>query len=117
MSFAVRNDGVYRCRSIGGPEELLPDEVFSAVYVPLLSVGVDIDAERSWRDGELTSLMWLRERHRDQMEIAVDTTLTGEQFTELLLYMQALRDWPQSPDFPESEHRPVAPAWIADQTE
>ncbi|WP_454863729.1 phage tail assembly chaperone [Pseudomonas hormoni] len=117
MSFAVRNDGVYRCRSIGGPEELLPDEVFSAVYVPLLSVGVDIDAERSWRDGELASLMWLRERHRDQMEIAVDTTLTGEQFTELLLYMQALRDWPQSPDFPNSEHRPLAPAWIADQTE
>jgi len=117
MSFAVRNDGIYRCRSIGGPEELLPDEVFSEVYVPLLSVGIDIDAERSWRDGELAGLMWLRERHRDQLEISVDTTLTGEQFTELLHYMQDLRDWPQSPDFPDSEHRPVAPAWIADQTE
>lgn len=117
MSFAVRNDGVYRCRSIGGPEELLPGEVFSEVYVPLLSVGVDVDAERSWRDGELASLMWLRERHRDQLEIAVDTTLSGEQFTELLHYMQDLRDWPQSPGFPDSEHRPVAPAWIAGQAE
>lgn len=117
MSFAVRNDGVYRCRSIGGPEELLPGEVFSEVYVPLLSVGFDVDAERSWRDGELASLMWLRERHRDQLEISVDTTLTGEQFTELLHYMQDLRDWPQSPDFPALDHRPVAPAWIADQTE
>ena len=73
--------------------------------------------EREWRDTELASIMWLRERHRDQLEIAVDTTLTGEQFTELLLYMQGLRDWPQSPDFPDSERRPLAPAWIADQTE
>ncbi|WP_226939961.1 tail fiber assembly protein [Pseudomonas aylmerensis] len=115
MSFAVRNDGVYRCRSIGGPEELLPGEVFSDVYVPLLSVGVDVDAERSWRDGELASLMWLRERHRDQLEISRETTLSAEQFTELLEYMQDLRDWPQSPDFPDIEQRPVPPAWIAEQ--
>ncbi|MDF3135327.1 phage tail assembly chaperone [Pseudomonas extremaustralis] len=117
MSFAVRNDGVYRCRSIGGPEELLPGEVFSEVYVPLLSVGVDVDAERSWRDGELASLMWLRERHRDQLEIGRETTLSAEQFTELLEYMQDLRDWPQSPDFPDIEQRPVPPAWIAEQTQ
>lgn len=117
MSFAVRNDGVYRCRSIGGPEELLPGEVFSDVYVPLLSVGVDVDAERSWRDGELASLMWLRERHRDQLEIGREATLSAEQFTELLEYTQDLRDWPQSPDFPDIEQRPVLPAWIAEQTQ
>lgn len=74
-------------------------------------------SERAWRDTELTSLMWLRERHRDQLEIATATTLTSEQFKELLVYMQALRDWPQSPDFPQAEHRPVAPSWIADQTQ
>lgn len=117
MRFAVRNDGVYRCRSIGGPEELLPGEVFSEVYVPLFSVGVDVDAERSWRDGELASLMWLRERHRDQLEIGRETTLSAEQFTELLEYMQDLRDWPQSPDFPDIEQRPVPPAWIAEKTQ
>ncbi|MBC2383542.1 hypothetical protein HF209_21590 [Pseudomonas sp. WS 5096] len=61
--------------------------------------------------------MWLRERHRDQLDTPVETTLSGEQFTGLLLYMQALRDWPQSEQFPDSEHRPQAPAWIADQTE
>jgi hypothetical protein len=59
----------------------------------------------------------LRDRHRDQVEINAATTLTGEQFTELLFYMQDLRDWPQSPDFPDGEHRPVAPAWIADQSQ
>ncbi|OCW20994.1 hypothetical protein C9382_11840 [Pseudomonas aylmerensis] len=59
--------------------------------------------------------MWLRERHRDQLEISRETTLSAEQFTELLEYMQDLRDWPQSPDFPDIEQRPVPPAWIAEQ--
>ncbi|MCY7258964.1 phage tail assembly chaperone [Pseudomonas protegens] len=73
--------------------------------------------ERHWRDAELVSVMWLRERHRDQAEIGTPTTLKGDQFSELLVYMQSLRDWPQSPDFPQIEHRPVAPPWIAEQTQ
>ena len=73
--------------------------------------------ERAWRDGTLSAVMWLRERHRDQLEISASTTLTAGQFNELLVYMQALRDWPQSPDFPDSQHRPVAPDWIATQTQ
>lgn len=90
--------------------------------VPVLSepveAPVDILAkEREWRDAQLQSAMWLRERHRDQKEIGGSTTLSDDQFAELLVYMQALRDWPQSPDFPDSEHRPVAPAWIADQSQ
>ena len=72
--------------------------------------------EREWRDAELASVMWLRERHRDQQEIGADKALSHEQFRSLLVYMQALRDWPQSPDFPDSKHRPAAPSWIADQT-
>ncbi|RBJ82158.1 hypothetical protein C3L29_012815 [Pseudomonas sp. MWU12-2534b] len=73
--------------------------------------------ERAWRDMELASVMWLRERHWDQLEIEAPTSIDGEQFKELLTYMQALRDWPQSPDFPLFERRPVAPPWIAEQTE
>lgn len=72
--------------------------------------------ERNWRDQVMLAAIGLRDRHRDQLEIGGVTTLTSEQFNELLLYIQALRDWPQSPDFPDSEHRPQAPAWIADQT-
>lgn len=71
--------------------------------------------EREWRDAELSSVMWLRERHRDQVEISDQTTLTSEQFAELLVYMQALRDWPQSPDFPQIKQRPIAPDWIETQ--
>ena len=32
-------------------------------------------------------------------------------------YLQDLRDWPQSDQFPVVEHRPVAPSWIADQSQ
>jgi hypothetical protein len=71
------------------------------------------ETEREWRDAELVEMMALRDRHRDQLEIGGDTTLTAEQYTELLVYMQALRDWPQSDDFPEPAHRPQAPAWVA----
>ncbi|MGE8187935.1 phage tail assembly chaperone [Pseudomonas sp. NPDC086278] len=75
------------------------------------------DMERQWRDGELSRVLWLRERHRDQLEVAGPLTLTTEQFNELLVYMQALRDWPQSPDFPDSQLRPTAPDWIAEQAQ
>lgn len=74
-------------------------------------------AERAVRDDELLSVEWLRNRHRDQLDIGVDTTLTPAQFKELLVYLQALRDWPQSEHFPKIEHRPVAPPWIAEQTQ
>ncbi|MBF8730447.1 hypothetical protein IRZ59_08295 [Pseudomonas guariconensis] len=74
-------------------------------------------AERAWRDAELAGLVWLRDRHRDQVEIGVPTTLTPDQFAELLVFMQALRDWPQSEAFPDSAQRPVAPPWIAEQAQ
>ncbi|WP_433916234.1 phage tail assembly chaperone [Pseudomonas protegens] len=35
----------------------------------------------------------------------------------LLDYIQALRDWPQSTDFPDDQRRPAAPPWIAKQTQ
>lgn len=70
--------------------------------------------EREWRDAALASVMWLRERHRDQVEIKVPTTLTTEQFEELLVYIQALRDWPQSPAFPNPEERPTEPTWLSE---
>ncbi|QIH08908.1 phage tail protein [Pseudomonas sp. BIOMIG1BAC] len=71
--------------------------------------------ERAWRDGELANVLWLRERHRDQLEANAAPTLSAEQFKELLTYIQALRDLPQSPDFPNNENRPLPPVWLARQ--
>lgn len=73
--------------------------------------------ERAWRDVGLTKVTWLRDRHRDQLEIKVPSTLSSEQFKELLEYMQALREWPQSSGFPDSQYRPVAPPWITEVTQ
>lgn len=71
--------------------------------------------ERAWRDAELTSTEWLVTRHRDEKELNLVLTLTAEQFSELLVYRQALRDWPQKSTFPDTTLRPVTPSWIADQ--
>ncbi|ERH60364.1 phage tail assembly chaperone [Pseudomonas simiae] len=70
--------------------------------------------ERAWRDQALSVAIGLRDRHRDQLEIDAPTTLSGEQFKELLQYMQTLRDWPQSSGFPHTG-RPSVPAWMADE--
>lgn len=75
------------------------------------------DDERLWRAAQLTTVTWLRDRHYDQLEMKVSTNLSEQQFNELLMYMQSLRDWPQSPHFPQTEHRPAAPSWIAEQTQ
>lgn len=121
MSFAVRNDG-QGWRAVLGPESVGADEWYCLGTppdpVPLpLTLEERAAAERAYRDKELAGVAWLRDRHRDQLEIEVETTLTAEQFKELLLYMQTLRDWPQSPDFPVIEQRPAAPPWIADQAQ
>ncbi|EJM81388.1 phage tail assembly chaperone [Pseudomonas sp. GM60] len=73
--------------------------------------------EREWRDQVLQSTEWLVSRQRDEQEMARQATLTAEQFAALLAYRQGLRDWPQSSDFPDVQHRPKPPAWIADQTQ
>ncbi len=72
--------------------------------------------EREWRTGEFERIKWLRERHSDEQELEVATTLNSAQFRELLIYLQQMRDWPLSPDFPNAEQRPAPPAWISEQT-
>jgi len=143
MRFYSKETGCTYLRSVHGdymPADVVPisEEIFLSVIanpapgkvrghnaegqpvlVDALPAGSEAlaDAERQWRDGELVAVMWLRDRHRDQLEIGAPPTLSVDQFMELLVYMQALRDWPQSPDFPDREHRPTAPDWIADQVQ
>lgn len=121
MSFAVRNDG-QGWRPVSGADQVGSDEWYcigippDPVPLPLTTEELAA-AERSCRDKELARVAWLRDRHRDQMEISMASTLSSEQFVQLLVYMQALRDWPQSVGFPELSSRPVAPSWIAEQTQ
>lgn len=65
---------------------------------------------RAWRDTEITASQWLVDRHRDQAEAGTATTLTADQYSALLVYRQALRDWPSVADFPADSTMPAAPA-------
>ncbi|MFW3895947.1 phage tail assembly chaperone [Pseudomonas bharatica] len=69
-------------------------------------------AERGWRDGQLSAVQWLRDRHRDELDLGREPTLSAAQFDELLAYLQTLRDWPQQEAFPDPAGRPVPPDWI-----
>lgn len=74
------------------------------------------DRLRSLRNTRINSVLWMRERHADELELGKETSLTPEQYIMLLTYIQALRDiteqpgapwdgggeltpWPEKPDF------------------
>lgn len=114
MTFVQRDESGRLCGRFANQQIGYAEEFLLADDPELQDGAVDQNAmtERRWRDTELASLIWLRDRHRDQLDIGGETTLTAEQFGELLVYMQALRDWPQSENFPDSGYRPSAPKFI-----
>ncbi|RIJ11690.1 hypothetical protein DXT77_07635 [Pseudomonas sp. 91RF] len=80
---------------------------------PPLSAEQAGETERNWRTAQLAATDGLVARDRDELEDGGGTTLTTEQYAELQAFRRALRDWPQASFFPFSEHRPVAPRWLA----
>lgn len=88
-----------------------------AIDPPGLSIEQMAAKERAWRDRQLVTATGLRDRHRDQLELGIPTTLEAEPFTALLNYLQLLRDWPQSADFPTLQKRPAPPDWLAAHTD
>lgn len=74
-------------------------------------------AARAWRDAQIGRVQWVRDRHRDELDLGRATTITDDQFAGLLAYMQLLRDWPLHIDFPADGSRPSPPNWIANQIE
>lgn len=57
---------------------------------------------RSERNRRLDATTWLVERHKEQTAGNIETSITGEDYTALLTYRQALRDLPQQEGFPWS---------------
>ena len=71
------------------------------VYVPEQPTVEELfDRLRSFRDARVNSILWMRERHADELELGKEATLTPEQYTALLTYIQALRDIPAQPGAP-----------------
>ncbi|MFY1852992.1 phage tail assembly chaperone [Achromobacter xylosoxidans] len=69
--------------------------------------------ERAWRGSQLNATDALVQRHRDELEDGASTTLSAEQYQELLAYRHVLREWPETEGFPSTDLRPVAPAWLS----
>ncbi|WP_409297162.1 phage tail assembly chaperone [Pseudomonas sp. KCJK8993] len=69
--------------------------------------------ERAWRDAQLAATDAIIMRHRDELEDGAATTLTADQYSQLQAYRRALRAWPESGEFPLSQHRPPAPEWLS----
>lgn len=67
---------------------------------PPPTIGELFDRLRSFRDTRISAVLWMRERHADELELGKETTLTLEQYTALLTYIQALRDLPAQPGAP-----------------
>lgn len=73
----------------------------------------DLAAEaRAQRDILIARVRWIIERHRDEVELGLPTTLTAQQHLDILAYVQALRDLPEQPDFPTTIQWPAIPAGI-----
>ncbi|HGM5552274.1 TPA: phage tail assembly chaperone [Pseudomonas putida] len=79
---------------------------------PLVSPVALIALERDWRNNVLQNTQWLVLRDAEELEMGEGTTLRSEEFKQLLTYRQALRDWPDNPDFPNARSRPVEPDWL-----
>lgn len=58
------------------------------------------DKLRRFRDVRISAVLWMRERHSDELKLGKETSLTPEQYTALLTYIQALRDLPAQPGAP-----------------
>lgn len=55
---------------------------------------------RGQRDARINSVLWMSERHSDELALGKETSLSQEQYTALLTYIQALRDLPAQPGAP-----------------
>lgn len=110
MAWVQRNESgdivaVARIKQDWTPEEL-PDDHPDLVAIENKAVAYEA---RRRRDGVLAGTDWIISRHRDQKDAGTPTTLSYEQFTALLSYRQALRDWADQPGFPNNP-LPTPPA-------
>lgn len=83
------------------PEVELPDDEPDAAAVA-----------RAQRDAQIARVRWIIDRHRDQVELGLPTTLSAEEHLAVLTYVQGLRDVPQQPDFPTTIQWPAPPAGL-----
>lgn len=68
------------------------------------------DQRKALRVSFLDKTDWMCRRQEDQLRQGRPTSLSDEQYNQLLDYRQALRDWPVSGDY--NEAFPIPPGWM-----
>lgn len=66
---------------------------------------IELVLAKKERNTVLSTTDWMTTRHRDQHDAGGPTTLTEEEYAELLNYKQELRDWKSGP-------LPEPPVWL-----
>ncbi|MBC8881711.1 MULTISPECIES: hypothetical protein [Pseudomonas] len=67
---------------------------------------------RLWVELRLKVSDNLVSQYRDARDLGGELPITPEQFTQLLTWRQAVREWPQVPGYPKETTQPVTPDWI-----
>lgn len=68
------------------------------------------DARKVQRVELLDNTDWMCRRQEDQLRQGRPTSLSEEQYNQLLDYRQDLRDWPVTGDY--NEAFPIPPGWL-----
>lgn len=64
---------------------------------------------RMRRDRRIAATDWLVQRHQEQAALGVETSLSAQEYDDLLAHRQALRDVPDQSGFPENVDWPEPP--------
>jgi len=76
--------------------EYLGNSTFEIKAVPAPTIDVKKDTVRAVRNSYINDIEWRVSRYRDQKELDIQTSDTEETYTNILLYIQYLRDYPES---------------------
>lgn len=94
----------------------LPDGTPEAVWEDKLAEYAEPIETRLWqaireaRQTIFNNTKWIQERHKDQIEREVETSLTEEKYQEWLDYWQELRDLPETYEHPQDVIWPTPPS-------
>lgn len=122
QGYKIENDNLiemtYDDKVIAGLEELprfmkiVGDEVVPMTEEEKLNSMTEEEKttyHRQERDRLLNAELWKLQRHEQEKALSLPTTLTDEQYLDLLKYIQLLRDLPQQDNFPNTVMYPERP--------
>jgi Phage tail assembly chaperone protein len=108
------SDSTYSAWEVSGnvATSILNEDELASVLMAAYPAGAPRTAQviRSQRDALVAQSDWVVQRHREQSDSGITTSLTAAQYASWLAYRQALRDISKQAGFPASVAWPAQPA-------